>query len=93
MVPVAAQEKPSILIIWGDDIGQSNISAYTMGLVGYRTPNIDRIARQGMIFTNFCGEQPCNAGRSSDIMGQSVLRTGLSKVGLPVAVRTIRAMG
>ena len=64
-----------------------------MGLVGYRTPNIDRIARQGMIFTDFCGEQPCNAGRSSCIMGQSVLRTGLSKVDLSAAVRTIRAMG
>ena len=82
---VQAADKPNILVIWGDDIGQSNISAYTMGLVGYRTPNIDRLAREGMIFTDYYGEQSCTAGRSSYIMGQSVLRTGLSKVGLPGA--------
>jgi arylsulfatase len=80
-----AQDKPNILVIWGDDVGQSNISAYTMGLVGYRTPNIDRIANEGMIFTDYYGEQSCTAGRSSYIMGQSVFRTGLSKVGLPGA--------
>ena len=74
----AQANKPNILVIWGDDIGQSNISAYTMGLVGYRTPNIDRIAREGMIFTDYYGEQSCTAGRSSYIMGQSVKRTGLS---------------
>jgi arylsulfatase len=78
-------DRPNILVIWGDDIGQSNISAYTMGLVGYKTPNIDRIAREGMIFTDYYGEQSCTAGRSSFIMGQSVFRTGLSKVGLPGA--------
>ena len=78
-------EKPNFLIIWGDDVGQSNISAYTMGLMGYQTPNIDRIAREGMIFTDYYGEQSCTAGRSSYIMGQSVFRTGLSKVGLPGA--------
>ncbi|MBR8538303.1 arylsulfatase [Carboxylicivirga sediminis] len=78
-------KKPNILVIWGDDIGQSNISAYTNGLVGYRTPNIDRIADEGMIFTDYYGEQSCTAGRSSFIMGQSVFRTGLSKVGLPGA--------
>jgi arylsulfatase len=84
--PASAQtNKPNILLIWGDDTGQSNISAYTMGLVGYRTPNIDRIAREGMIFTDYYGEQSCTAGRSSFITGQSVLRTGLSKVGLPGA--------
>ena len=84
--PAVAQEtKPNILVIWGDDIGQSNISAYTMGLMGYRTPNIDRIANEGMIFTDYYGEQSCTAGRSSFIMGQSVFRTGLSKVGLPGA--------
>ena len=82
---VYGQDKPNILIIWGDDIGQSNISAYTMGLMGYRTPNIDRVAREGMIFTDYYGEQSCTAGRSSYIMGQSVYRTGLSKVGLPGA--------
>jgi arylsulfatase A-like enzyme len=85
--PAVAQaaKKPNILVIWGDDIGQSNISAYTMGLVGYRTPNIDRIANEGMIFTDYYGEQSCTAGRSSFITGQSVFRTGLSKVGLPGA--------
>ena len=77
--------KPNILVIWGDDIGQSNISAYTNGLVGYRTPNIDRIAKEGVIFTDYYGEQSCTAGRSSFITGQSVFRTGLSKVGLPGA--------
>ncbi|MEM0905953.1 MAG: arylsulfatase [Pseudomonadota bacterium] len=79
------EAKPNILVIWGDDIGQSNISAYTMGLVGYRTPNIDRIADEGMIFTDYYGEQSCTAGRASFITGQSVFRTGLSKVGLPGA--------
>ena len=81
----AAADKPNILVIWGDDIGQSNISAYTRGLVGYRTPNIDRIADEGMLFTDSYGEQSCTAGRSSFITGQSVFRTGLSKVGLPGA--------
>jgi len=81
----AQDKKPNILVIWGDDIGQSNISAYTMGLVGYRTPNIDRVADEGMIFTDYYSEQSCTAGRSSFITGQSVLRTGLSKVGMPGA--------
>ncbi|WP_037315629.1 arylsulfatase [Ruegeria halocynthiae] len=85
-IPAWAQnQKPNILVIWGDDIGQSNISAYTMGLMGYQTPNIDRVADEGMIFTDYYGEQSCTAGRSSYIMGQSVFRTGLSKVGLPGA--------
>jgi arylsulfatase A-like enzyme len=79
----AAQKKPNILVIFGDDIGQSNISAYTHGLVGYKTPNIDRIAREGMMFTDYYAENSCTAGRSSFITGQSPLRTGLSKVGLP----------
>ena len=77
--------KPNFVVIWGDDIGQSNISAYTFGLMGYRTPNIDRVAREGMMFTDYYGEQSCTAGRSSFITGQSVFRTGLSKVGLPGA--------
>jgi arylsulfatase len=81
----AQDDKPNILVIWGDDIGQSNISAYTMGLMGYRTPNIDRVANEGMIFTDYYAEQSCTAGRSSFIMGQSVFRTGLSKVGMPGA--------
>jgi arylsulfatase len=81
----AKTDKPNILVIWGDDIGISNISAYTMGLMGYQTPNIDSIAKQGMIFTDYYGEQSCTAGRSAYITGQSVYRTGLSKVGLPGA--------
>jgi len=81
----AQADKPNILIIWGDDIGQSNISRYTNGMMGYKTPNIDRIAEEGMTFTDYYGEQSCTAGRSSFIMGQSVFRTGLSKVGLPGA--------
>ena len=81
----SAQDQPNILVVWGDDIGQSNISAYTRGMMGYNTPNIDRIANEGMIFTDYYGEQSCTAGRSSFITGQSVFRTGLSKVGLPGA--------
>ncbi|MCK5069614.1 MAG: sulfatase-like hydrolase/transferase, partial [Desulfocapsa sp.] len=80
-----AADKPNILVIWGDDIGQTNVSRYSQGLMGYRTPNIDRIAEEGMTFTDYYGEQSCTAGRASFIMGQSVFRTGLSKVGLPGA--------
>jgi arylsulfatase len=75
--------KPNILVIWGDDIGITNLSCYSDGLMGYRTPNIDRIANEGMRFTDSYGEQSCTAGRSSFITGQSVFRTGLSKVGMP----------
>src|SRR6476620_225781 len=82
---MAKKEKPNILVIWGDDIGISNLSCYSHGLMGYRTPNIDRIAKEGMIFTDSYGEQSCTAGRSSFITGQSVARTGLSKVGVPAA--------
>ena len=87
MVPLVtvAADKPNILVVWGDDVGQSNISYFTHGLMGYQTPNIDRIAAEGMTFTDYYGEQSCTAGRSSFIMGQSVFRTGLSKVGLPGA--------
>ena len=77
--------KPNILVIWGDDIGITNLSFNSKGLVGYKTPNIDRIAKEGMTFTDYYGEQSCTAGRASFIMGQSVYRTGLSKVGLPGA--------
>lgn len=87
----AATKKPNILVIWGDDIGQSNLSIYTRGLMGYQTPNIDRIAEEGMLFTDYYGEQSCTAGRSSFIMGQSVFRTGLSKVGLPGAKEGMQA--
>ncbi|MEB3291232.1 MAG: arylsulfatase [Leptolyngbya sp.] len=75
--------KPNIVVIWGDDVGQSDISAYTKGLMGFRTPNIDRIAEEGVIFTDYYGEQSCTAGRAAFITGQSVFRTGMSKVGLP----------
>ena len=78
-------KKPNILVIFGDDIGQSNISAYTHGLVGYQTPNIDRIAKEGLMFTDYYAENSCTAGRSSFITGQAPLRTGLSKVGAPGA--------
>src|SRR5579864_2633893 len=83
--------QPNILVIWGDDIGTANLSCYTHGLMGYRTPNIDRIAREGLMFTDAYGEQSCTAGRSSFITGQSVYRTGLSKVGIPGATVGLQA--
>jgi arylsulfatase len=83
--PAYAADKPNILVIWGDDIGQSNVSAYTRGMMGYQTPNIDRVAKEGIMFTDYYAEQSCTAGRSAFITGQSVFRTGLSKVGLPGA--------
>ena len=81
----AADKKPNIVIIWGDDIGQSDVSAYTHGLMGFKTPNIDRIAKEGMMFTDYYGEQSCTAGRASFITGQHGMRTGMTKVGLPGA--------
>jgi arylsulfatase A-like enzyme len=84
-IPATAQDKPNILVIWGDDIGQFNISAYNMGMMGYKTPNIDRIASEGAIFTDWYGQQSCTAGRAAFITGQSPMRTGLTKVGLPGA--------
>src|SRR5262249_32483266 len=86
--PSFAQEaspKPNILVIMADDIGYWNISAYNRGMMGYRTPNIDRIANEGALFTDYYGQQPCTAGRSAFITGQSPMRTGLLKVGLPGA--------
>ncbi|GLR88504.1 arylsulfatase [Bradyrhizobium iriomotense] len=83
--------KPNILVIFGDDIGQANLSAYSFGVMGYRTPNIDRIAREGMMFTDYYAEQSCTAGRSSFITGQCTLRTGLSKVGIPGAAVGLQA--
>ena len=83
--------KPNILVIWGDDIGITNLSCYSDGLMGYRTPNIDRIADEGMRFTDSYGEQSCTAGRAAFITGQSVFRTGLSKVGMPGADLGLRA--
>src|SRR5690349_7527833 len=87
----AQEKKPNILVIMGDDIGQTNVSADSMGMMGYRTPNIDRIAKEGMIFTDYYAEQSCTAGRSSFITGQCTLRTGLSKVGLPGATVGLQA--
>jgi arylsulfatase A-like enzyme len=89
--PSASGKKQNILVIFGDDIGQSNISAYTFGLMGYKTPNIDRLAREGMMFTDYYAEQSCTAGRSSFITGQATFRTGLSKVGIPGAPQGLQA--
>jgi arylsulfatase len=84
--PALAQgSKPNILVIWGDDIGQFNVGAYNMGMMGYKTPNIDRIAKEGALFTDWYGQQSCTAGRAAFITGQSPIRTGLTKVGLPGA--------
>ncbi len=80
-----AQDKPNIVIIWGDDIGWYNISAYNLGVMGYETPNIDRIAKEGALFTDWYGQQSCTAGRAAFLTGQSPIRTGLLKVGLPGA--------
>jgi arylsulfatase A-like enzyme len=81
----AKTDKPNILIIWGDDIGWFNVSAYNHGIMGYRTPNIDRVAKEGCMFTDWYGQQSCTAGRAAFITGQSPIRTGLTKVGLPGA--------
>jgi arylsulfatase A-like enzyme len=86
----AAKKKPNILIIWGDDIGQFNVGAYNMGMMGYRTPNIDSIAKQGALFTDWYGQQSCTAGRAAFVTGQSPIRTGLTKVGLPGAPEGMR---
>ncbi|MEM8943285.1 MAG: arylsulfatase [Pseudomonadota bacterium] len=80
---VVAADRPNILVIWGDDIGLWNISRYSMGQMGYHTPNIDRIANEGIVFTDYYGEQSCTAGRSAFITGQHPVRTGLTKVGIP----------
>src|SRR4051812_11172582 len=90
-IEMAEQRKPNILVIWGDDIGTTNLSCYSRGLMGYQTPNIDRLANEGMLFTDAYGEQSCTAGRSSFITGQSCFRTGLSKVGVPGATLGLRA--
>ncbi len=86
-----AQGKPNILVIWGDDIGQFNISAYNRGMMGYKTPNIDSIAAEGALFTDWYGQQSCTAGRAAFITGQSPIRTGLTKVGLPGAPEGMQA--
>src|ERR1700730_17224978 len=81
--PKPKSDKPNILVIWGDDIGIANLSCYSHGLMGYQTPNIDRLAKEGMRFTDSYGEQSCTAGRASFITGQSGFRTGLTKFGVP----------
>jgi arylsulfatase len=81
--PARAQDKPNILVIWGDDIGWSNISAYNLGIMGYKTPNIDRLAEEGAMFTDFYAQQSCTAGRASFITGQHPFRTGLLTIGMP----------
>jgi len=86
----ADAKKPNIVIIWGDDVGQTDISAYSMGLMGFKTPNIDRVAKEGVIFTDYYAEQSCTAGRSSFITGQCGLRTGNTKVGLPGAAQGLQ---
>jgi arylsulfatase A-like enzyme len=80
-----SSRKPNILVIFGDDIGMWNVSAYSRGMMGFRTPNIDRIAKEGAIFTDLYGQQSCTAGRAAFLTGQSCFRTGLLKVGLPGA--------
>src|SRR5262245_66482055 len=82
---MAKSDKPNILIIWGDDIGWFNVSFNNNGIMGYRTPNIDRIAKEGAIFTDAYAQQSCTAGRAAFITGQSPIRPGLLKVGLPGA--------
>ncbi len=89
--PAPSARRPNILVIIGDDIGLANVSAYSMGLMGYHTPNIDRIAKEGTMFTDYYAEQSCTAGRSSFITGQATLRTGLSKVGVPGAKLGLQA--
>ena len=93
-VPIQSAElaKPNILIIWGDDIGPFNISAYNRGMMGYKTPNIDRIASEGILFTDAYGDQSCTAGRAGFITGQHPIRTGLTKVGLPGAKKVYTRM-
>jgi arylsulfatase A-like enzyme len=88
---VVMPKKPNILVIWGDDIGTTNLSCYSHGIMGYQTPNIDRLAKEGMMFTDAYVEQSCTAGRASFITGQSGYRTGLTKVGIPAAKQGLKA--
>ena len=88
LVPAAQAQtakKPNILVIWGDDIGTENISYYNRGMMGYKTPNIDRIAKEGVFFTDYYGQQSCTAGRAAFINGSCPVRTGMTKVGIPGA--------
>ena len=87
----AQAKKPNILIIWGDDVGWFNPSCYNSGMMGYKTPNIDRLAKEGVRFTDWYGQQSCTAGRACFITGQSGFRTGMLKVGLPGAKEGLKA--
>jgi len=89
--PAFAQDQPNVLVIWGDDVGMYNISAYNLGMMGYETPNIDRIASEGALFTDWYAQQSCTAGRASFIMGQHPFRTGLLTIGMPGSLHGINA--
>ena len=89
----APANKPNIIVIWGDDIGIHNISAYNLGVMGYKTPNIDRIAKEGAIFTDAYAQQSCTAGRASFILGQHPFRTGLLTIGMPGSPQGIPNLG
>jgi arylsulfatase A-like enzyme len=86
-----ADKKPNILILWGDDIGIWNLSKFSNGMMGYRTPNIDRVANEGGLFTDYYSQQSCTAGRACFITGQNPIRTGLTKVGMPGATVGLQA--
>jgi arylsulfatase len=86
-----AQDKPNILVIWGDDIGYSNISINNQGMMGYQTPNIDRIGKEGAVFTDWYSQQSCTAGRAAFVLGQHPFRTGLLTIGMPGAEQGIQA--
>jgi len=85
-----AQKKPNILVIWGDDIGWSNVSAYSLGMMGYKTPNIDSLAKDGALFTDWYAQQSCTAGRAAFILGQHPFRTGLLTIGMPGSEQGIK---
>jgi arylsulfatase A-like enzyme len=91
IAPAWAQDKPNILVIWGDDIGWSNVSVYNHGMMGYQTPNIDRIAKEGAMFTDWYAQQSCTAGRAAFILGQHPFRTGLLTIGMPGSKQGIQA--
>jgi len=86
----AQTEKPNILVIWGDDIGWANVSAYNHGIMGYKTPNIDRLAKEGAMFTDWYAQQSCTAGRAAFILGQHPFRTGLLTIGMPGSEQGIK---
>jgi len=87
---LVAQDKPNILVLWGDDIGWGNVSAYNHGMMGYETPNIDRIAKEGAMFTDWYAQQSCTAGRAAFILGQHPFRTGLLTIGMPGSKQGIK---